>query len=795
MPLLPIALVSCAALGLEILLMRLFAIIQWHHFAYLAVSLALLGYGAAGTALAIIGPRISNFSRTFSISAALFGISAPAAFLLVQEIPFNALEVLWDSRQWLWLALQYLILFVPFFFAAFCICLTFSRFGEQSPSIYSADLLGASFGSLLAMLLIFMLPPQQALFVISSLALSAALLTWSFTHNKLRYLMLFVILLVPWTFSADWIRLHPSQYKALSQSLLIPGSRILDEKNSPLGQVTVLQNTQIPLRQAPGMSMTARGEPPQQMGLFVDGEGPAAITHFDGDMKPLTFLGQMPSATPYQLLQQPSVLILGAGTGMDVLQALYHGAKSIDAVELDANIATAVSKDHATFAGRIYAYPSVKLHIADARSFVAGSQAQFDLIVLPLSNTFSTTSAGLYGLAEDYLYTKEAVQAYLSHLRPDGMLVYNRWVQLPPRDLIKLAAMVIAALEDEGVPEPARHLALLRGWQSAALAVKRSAFTAPEKQALLAYAEAQGFDLEWAGGEVKSLAHHRLDQPYFQAAFAALSGTPGERASFLENYKFHLTSPTDDQPYFHHFFTWRALPEILRLKDRGGLPLMEIGYPILLATLLQAMLFGAILILLPLRMAKQKIPVEAAACTRIVVYFAALGMAFMLLEMAFLQKFILLLGHPLYAAATVLASFLLFGGLGSRFSARLKIRKLPILWPVAGIVLLGMIFLAALPSLLSVFMGWPLPVRLMLGIVLVAPLAFCMGMPFPLGMARTATMKTDLLPWAYGVNACFSVMSAPLATLLAIQISFNGVVLLALGLYLAALSTFPQRTE
>lgn len=798
MPLQPIALISCAALGLEILLMRLFAIVQWHHFAYLAVSLALLGYGAAGTALAVAGNKFTHFSRAFSISAALLGLSAPLAFLTVQHIPFNALEVLWDSRQWLWLALQCLILFIPFFFAAFCLCLAFSRFGTQAPRIYSADLLGASTGGLLALSLLFIVPPQQALLAISSLAWMAAVLVWPPRKKLAQYTILLGVLLLPWATPAHWLNLQPSQYKALSQSLLIPGSRVLQEKHSPLGQVTVVENTQIPLRHAPGLSMAARGELPPQLGLFVDGEGPASITFFDGNMEPLSFLGQMPSAMPYHLLRHPRVLILGAGTGMDVLQALYYKAENIEAVELDPNIANIVKNDHALFAGQLYAQPQVSLHVTEARSFIASDQRRFDLIVLPLSGTFSATSTGLYGLAEDHLHTVEAFRLYLRHLEPEGMLVINRWMQLPPRDLIKLAATAIEAMEKEGVTEPARHLVLLRGWQTAVLAVKRSALTRQESEALLAFAEAQAFDLEWAGSLVKQQPRHRLAQPYFKDAFAALSGTPTARADFYRSYKFHIAPATDDQPYFQHFFTWRTLTEILRLKDRGGLPLMEMGYPILFATWLQVVLFGALLILLPLKLMRPRavtVSASVADRTRVFAYFSILGMAFMLLEMAFLQKFVLLLGHPLYAVAAILTSFLFFAGLGSHFSMKLGDKKLPVLWPVIGILLLGATYLAILPSLLASFMGWPFSIRLISGILLLAPLAFCMGMPFPLGMGCVAGRQPGLLPWAYGINACFSVMSAPLATLLAIEIGFGGVVMAALGLYLAAIICFPAWNE
>jgi hypothetical protein len=790
--LLPVALISCAALGLEILLMRLFSIVQWHHFAYLAVSLAMLGYGAAGTARAMLGAKLhAHFSRVFAVSALLFAMTAPISFLVAQAVPFNALEILWDARQWLWLALQYLVLFIPFFFAAFCLCLAFSRFGSQSHRIYGADLWGAAAGCLLALGLLFILPPQRVLLTVAGLALAAASLAWPTPRHWISGVLLLATLALPWTIPESLLALHPSQYKSLSQTLLVTGARVKAEKYSPLGQVTVVESLRVPLRYAPGLSMTATREPPPQLGVFVDGEGPAAITRFDGRREPVAFLGQMPSAMPYQLLQYPSVLVLGAGAGMDVLQALYHEAAVVDAVELDANVANLVAQDNAVFAGQLYHLPQVRLHVAEARSFVAGSAERYDLIVLPLADTFGTASAGLYGLAADYLHTVEAFRIYFHHLEPNGMLALNRWVQLPPRDMIKLTATAVEALEQEGVAQSVRHLALLRSWQSATLLVKRTPFTPSEAAALSGFAEKQAFDLEWAGGRMANeIPHHRLDRPYFHEAFTALSGAPRERADFYQRYKFHIAPPTDDRPYFHHFFTWRALPEIMQLKERGSLPLVEMGYPVLVVTWLQAMLFGALLILLPLWVARRRtITSSTASRRRVFAYFSLIGMAFMLLEMAFLQKFVLLLGHPLYAAAAVLTTFLLFAGMGSSFSARLSWggRWSPAVWPVAGIVSLGVGNLAALPLLLDMAIGWPMVLRLALGIMLIAPLAFCMGMPFPLGMVRLAGENIELLPWAYGINACFSVMSASMATLLAIEIGFSGVVLLALGLYLATL--------
>ncbi len=779
-PLLAIACISCAALGLQILLMRLFAVVQWHHFAYLAVSLALLGYGVAGTALAVAGDRARGRVRQFfSASALLFGLTAPLAFQLAQQVPFNALEILWDIRQWQWLALQSLLLLVPFFFAAVCLCLVFSHYGAAAPRIYGADLWGAAAGAGLALVLLFFLPPQRALLVVAGLALAAAALGW---RGAIRpgWLLLVPALALPWAVPIAWLPLDPSPYKSLSQARLLPGARVVEERHGPMGELVLLENARVPLRHAPGLSLAAQAEPPPQLALYVDGEGPAAITRRDAGVASLAFLGQMPSALPYRLLRQPRVLVLGAGAGMEVLQALHHDAAQVHAVELNGALAALLRDTAEPHAGGLYRDPRVRLHVAEARSFLAGQAGGYQLVVLPLSGSAAASAAGLYGMSEDYLLTRQAMREYLRHLSPHGMLAVNRWLHLPPRDLLKLAATAIEVLEAQGVSQPLRQIALLRGWQTAVLLVKRSPFTAEEIAAMRDFATAWAFDLEWAAGAAVAADQHAR-QARFAEAFAALGGPA--REDFMRRYKFDIRPADDDRPYFHHFFRWSSLTEILSLRDRGGLPLLEMGYPVLLATWLQALLLSALLILLPLRLAAGTRASGSVGRGSVFAYFAMLGTAFMLLEIAFMQKLALFLGHPLYAAAAVLTMFLCGAGIGSRVSARLHDRPY---WPLAGIVLWGGLCLALLPLLAAHGMGWPLALRIAAVAMLVMPLAFCMGMPFPLGMRRLAARQPRLLPWAYGVNACFSVMGAPLAVLLAIAFGFQRVVLAALLLYAAA---------
>ena len=798
-PLWAIALLSAAALACEILLMRLFSIIQWHHFAYMMISVALLGYGAAGTFVALAGRTlVRRYAQVFVAAATSFAVSVIAGFLLAQDTGFNPLEMLWDPRQPLRLLAIYVLLFVPFFCAATAICLTFTRFGAAAARIYSADIVGAGVGSVAILAAMFVASPIRALMLVAALGLVAAAVAAWYCRLRPRWLALAVLVfaaLLPFV-PADWIRLHPSEFKELSQALQVTGAKIVAERSSPLGLVTVVESPVVPFRQAPGLSLNAPGEPPPQLGVFVDGDGPSALTRYDGRSEPLAYLDYLTSAAAYHLISRPRALVLGAGAGADVLAAIYHDAPTIDAVELNPQVVDLVEHRFAEFSGRPYSAPAVRLHIDEARGFVTRHPMTFDIIDVALLDAFGASSAGLYALSESYLYTEEAMDAYLDRLNPGGVLAITRWVNLPPRDVLKLFGTAIAALEGRGVAEPGRRLALVRGWKTATVLVKNGDFTTADIAKLREFCRARSFDADYFPGiePFDANRYNVLDTSDFYDGALALLGP--ERDSFVERYKFAILPATDDRPHFFHFFRWRTLPELLALKERGGLPLLEWGYPILVATLLQALLASIALILLPLMMWHRKARRAPTQPSRgvVAVYFVAVGFAFMFIEIAFIQKFVLFLAHPLYAVAIVLCTFLVFAGLGSRYSPRLQRAGAPdssaIGWPVSMIAVLALVYLFALPTIFRFLMPLADPLRILGSIVLIAPLGFAMGMPFPLGLARLASSAESLIPWAWGINACASVVAAILATLLAIHLGFAVVIVLAVVLYATAFAAW-----
>ncbi len=796
---LSIALISATALSYEILLMRLFSIVQWHHFAYMIISLALLGYGASGTFLVITQRWIENRFSVFYIgNAVMFGLSTAVCFITVQLTPFNPLEIVWDSRQQLYLFFTYLILAIPFFCAANCVGLAFRKLSMQIPRIYRADLFGAGVGALAIVLILFLVTPDIALRIISCFGLLAAALAAMdrcclVAKKKIAALVCLAIfwsLLLP----PAWTQLRLSPYKGLSQTLDIMGTALLSERSSPLGQLSVVESKQVPFRVAPGLSLNSVREPPPQLGVFTDGDSMSAVTRYGGERESLAYLDDLSSALPFHLLDQPQVLVLGAGGGSDVLQALYHDAAHIDAVELNPQFINLVKVDYGDYSGHIYARPEVSVHVAEARSFVANQKAPYDLLQLALVDSFAAASAGTHALNESYLYTIEALKGYLDSVKPNGIVSITRWLKLPPRDSLKLFATALAALEARGVVSPGRHLAMIRSWKTTTLILKNGELTDTDIRTIQAFCRERSFDVVYYPGMPRAQAnrYNILQAPYFYDGAVALSSA--NRDEYIQRYKFNIAPATDEQPYFFHFFRWEVLPELLSMRLQGGLPLLEWGYLILIATLIQALAASLILILLPLLRLRRSVG-GSAGKLKVMSYFTALGLAFLFIEIAFIQKLILFLGHPLYAAAVVIAAFLIFAGLGSGSAIyfaghcrRLGHSPIAVATTIVGFI--SLTYLIALPLVLDFLIAAPNVLKFTIALTIIAPLAFFMGMPFPLGLAWLASTAQDWIPWAWGINGCASVLSAILATVLAIHFGFSAVVLMAAVFYLMAGALF-----
>lgn len=790
--LLSVSLLSASALAYQVLLMRLLSVVLWHHFAATVISLALLGYGLSGTVLTLAQEHLrGRFALVYPLGCGLFGVLAPGAFALAQRVPFNPLVAVWEPDQWGAFAAIYLLLAVPFVFAGGCVGLALRELRPHIPRLYRADLFGAGAGAVTGVALLFVLSPDDCLRAVgaggfaagATAAVGLGSFRGRFRGSPWGIAGLGLALSLGWP--ASWLEPRPSEYKALSQTLHVSGAEIVSEAWSPLGHLAAVASPEVPFRHAPGLSLGCPWEIPTQLALFSDGGFSGSVDSAGEDSR---YRDCLPTSLPYQLAERRRVLVLGAGGGFEVRAALARGAREVDAVELDRRVVALLEGPLRAHAGPVYHAPGVRAHVAEARAFVSSAPGSYDLIQVALLDSLGASLTGAQAASESFLYTVEAFGELLARLNPGGVLAVTRWLEMPPRGTLKLFATAVEALEARGEGAPGDSLALVRTWSTATLLLRKGPFPADERRALRDVCGKLGFDLAWlpglSPGEVNR--HNVLDRPWLYEGAQAILGP--DRRAFYRQYKFFVEPATDDRPYFFRTFKWRSLPELLAARDRGGSSLVEWAHLLAPATLVQAVTAGVVLILLPLGALRAKLPGRGERA-RAGVYFGALGLAFLLVEVTMIQRLTLLLGHPVYAASATLAAFLVFAGVGSQASGRCfrsRTRSGAIGLAIGAAVTLTLAYQAFLPWLFPHLAAFPTGIRVAAAAGMVAPLAFFMGMPFPLGLGAVAERSADAVPWVWAVNGFASVVGAALAAVLGVHVGFAGVALVAAVLYLVA---------
>lgn len=803
---------SAAALAFEVALTRLFALAQGHHFAFMAVSLALLGAGASGTFLSLRPPSHQGLRRWLAASALLFALTAPASYLLVNVLPFDAYRIAWERIQLLWLALYYLALAVPFFFSGLAVGAALVSLPEAAHRVYAANLLGSGLGPPLALLSLAAVGGPGTVFGVAWLGFLAFLtLTWRqpvtrHTADNTQGLvwqaaggLLSAVCVLLFLFPPAFADIRLTPYQPLSQALLYPGSHVNRQKWNAFSRVDIIQSEGI--RSAPGLSMAYPGGPPPQMGLTVDGQNLSPITAIPPAQA--EFADYLPLALADQLRPNADVLIIEPGGGLAVLTALRNGARSVTAVHSNPAVVAAVRE----WGGDLYRDPRVTVIVNDPRSYLRREKRRFNLIVLPLTDSFRPVTAGAYALGEEYRYTVEAFVELQSHLMPDGLLVAERWLQLPPTESLRLWGIAVEALRQSGVDDPNTHLVALRSFQTSLVVASQTPFTADESQRTRDFATTRQFDLIWTPDlgdleapisgsnleELQILGVNRYNvvsgAPYFRA-FASLLETSNP-SRFYADYPYAVAPPTDNRPFFFHFFKWQQTPAIIAALGKTWQPFGGSGYLVLVLLLALALLLSGGLILLPLvigHKSPRPTPHAPRFTLRYLLYFSLLGLGFLFVEIPLLQRFIVYLGQPAYAFAVVVGALLVASGLGSRY---LAVR----IWPPLGLTILAALVFAyptLLPPLFDGTFGLPLAGRIAVTALALAPLGLLMGTPFPQGLALARQHVPGLLPWIWAVNGCASVVSAVLAPMIAIDLGFRVVMLVGAGAYLSALISLGQ---
>jgi spermidine synthase len=778
-----VALVSAAVLGFEIALMRLLLVASWHHFAFLVISVALLGFGASGTALVLgrawalrQGPRLL-FGLILGAAAAM-----PLAAAIAQHVPIEARiapAALW-GQVGCWI-LYWGLVTVPFFLGAAAVGLALMLAPHRTGAVYGANLIGSAAGALGAPIAMAGLPPELLPVTMGLVALVGAAV---FRPNWL--LLAWFVVVGGWLWlDRPHVRIDPYKYQAYIDRMMEQGSVYRNGlRYGP--RATVGAYSGHVLHDFPFLSMD-RTPPPISV-LVADGHLAGSVLNVSSPQDAQVVDGAL-MAFPYAFAgQRPRVALLGEAGGANAWLAVRRGASGVDFVQPDANLVALLRRSLGGLGGEVIDRPEVSVHIAEPRHFVEHTDQRFDLIQLVGLEGTAAGSGGIGGLGQDHLVTVQGISACLDRLGPDGVLAATRGIQTPPRDNIKLLATFVETLKRRGVESPQEHVLIVRDYLAVCTVVKASPLTPADLVRAEALCRLKQLTPVWLEG----VADSRLNQPdelapapdgvgdvYHYAARRLFSPEGGE---FIDGWAFDVRPPTDDRPFFADFCRLASLGALRQAYGDGWLAQTEVAFLFVGAAIVIVGIAGAAATIAPLPLLAAGAPRGRAATA---LYFGCLGLGYLLLEMIWLSRLSFLIGDPVQTAAVTICGFLLFSGLGSLATQWIKGDRARVLrGAVVVILVLGLAETAVLPLLTPWAGALAGPSRWALALAAIAPLAFAMGFPMPLGLQRLAGSR--LVPWAWGTNGFASVLAAPLAMALAMTWGHTTVTGGALAAYAGA---------
>jgi spermidine synthase len=791
-------LLAAGTLLFEITLTRIFSIAQWYHFAFMAVGLGMLGAAASGSLLHLLRsglvskpaagspPRRSACAAHAPLCCALlFSVSVLGSYAACNLLPFDSFRLAWERSQLFLLAGYFLGLALPFLWSGLAFALLLARAPERSGSLYFANLSGSAAGALMTLAVLSLTSSEGGAVGAALLGLLAALAFASergHSVGPLRTALLapLVVLIVVQIQPRPLLTVRMSPYKPLSQILRVPDAVLEGTWWATSSRVDIVSSSSI--CSVPGLSLDYAEPMPPQKGLLTDGDNLQPLTQVAHTQA--AFADYVPAALAYRLVQRPRVLILRPGGGMDVLSALHHGASRVVVAEPNALVLRLLRGPYSDAIRGLYQHPNVEIHAAQGRSYMKRTAQRFDLVQFSLSDGYRAASWGAFSLSEDYLYTVESMADAYELLTPQGFLVLSRWLQLPPSEETRAWSLAVAALEQTGITRPRDHLLALRSFQTVLILAKKTPLTKEDIATARQFGEELHLDLAYLPGirlqEVNRV--NVLPQPEYYSAFVAIMDSES-RLRYYSGNPFDVRPTTDDRPFFFHYFRLSQVPGTLASLGKVWQPFGGGGYLVQLALLALVVLASALLVVLPLVLRPP--PKRPKTITQLpvhtLVYFSFIGLAYLMVEIPLLQSFILLFDQPTSAFALVLFGLLFASAMGSLLLERA--RGIGLMWLIGPTVLACALLLRQLPSLL---LAWPLHWRIVASIPLLSLVGILMGLPFPTGIRVLGRIAPEMIPWAWAVNGCSSVVGSTLAAMLVVSFGFSWVMMLAAGLYVLA---------
>jgi hypothetical protein len=750
----------------------LFSVVLFYHFAFLAISIALLGLGAGGVLAYLLKSRLTRIP-TRNLAAGLCMVNSVMVFLVLETVLHIPVTFEVSGINFLRLTAIYLAAAVPFFLTGILFSVVFARETKRIPLLYGADLGGGAVACMAVVPLLNWIGGPNTI-LMASAALTVAAAVWAPTQNGRR---------VAGAFLAAFLMLIAGNLSDRLIDVVYAKGVFRDPAWVEFARWNALSRVEVDRQD-------------QAKTVVIDADASTYIMNVEPEHVQGTpweqILLSRPPALANVLRPRGDYAIIGPGGGIDVLSALAGGSPSVTGIEINPIIADTIMRGrYATYSKHLYQRPDVHMHVTDGRSYLRSTEQQFDVVQMTLVDTWASTAAGAFALSENNLYTVEAFSEYFEHLRPDGMIAITRWEFHEPREALRVVAVAMDALHGLGIANPARHFivasegALDEDGIPVVVLAKKSPFTVEEE------------------AEVKThVARYSQLRPLYLPSEPARNPfgdliASNDPYAFARQYAYNVAPVNDNAPFF--FFTLKPSQILGHENLRAGVDWkVNLGVLVLLLVLAISLVAVVAFLILPLALHTGRMRQSPLS----LLYFVAVGLGYIMVEIAFIQRFVLFLGHPTYALTVVIFLLMLSSGAGSLCSRRWLPRTQLAWMPITLVVLALLVDVFFLPQWLAAWVGLGFYYRIVISGLLLAPLGFVMGMPFPTGLRALAVAPVvevsgalsdadNAVEWAWAMNAAASVLGSVLAMVIAIQFGLNVTLACGVAAYLLALFLLP----
>jgi hypothetical protein len=747
-----IFLIALSGLVLEVSITRIFSAAIWYHFAFVAVSVALVGLGASGL---VVQHRVKKLKGKWAENLTIFSAWGITIFIPITLFVMHAL-----ASQVIYLPLFMVLFSVPFFLVGIIISAAFNAFASVAGRLYAADLIGASAGALLVVLFLVLTGGEGATLIVGLIAAIGATIFSRIAKNikKTVVSLIFVafaisLIFLNYVMQIFAIPTDPTAQKDLPIYLREhPGSKIVKTEWNSFSRIDVVEGG------TGGEGLVAK--------VFIDGGAGTNIISWDGNTESRQELSTWMQYLPFKMMQDPKVLVIGSGGGRDVVASLVSGTKDVTSVEINPIIYETV-KSYGDRAGNVYSHEHVRSFVDEGRSFITRSSEKYDIIYVPFVDTWASVSSGGLSVSENFLYTSEGFQQYYDHLTDRGKIVTVRWLIDAPRFISTYAKL----LEQNGIPQDQLHRHLIME--------TADSYTQDPSVTMVIFSKSPFTD-----EEISFLSQSFSQYDYkpilipgqmIREPYSALLKGEINLDQFYNMFDTKVYPVTDDNPYFLSFE--KPLPSAVEILLYASIGIV------------------AIFLLVPFAWMRRTREEEEGGSkiselriATVIPYFAALGMGFILIELALLQKLILLMGNPTMTFALLLFTLLISSGSGSLISSRIAKNNMKnLIFVIGGIAALGILYVLFLPPIIYSTIAESIEIKAAVSIAILAPIGFLMGMPLPTGMRLLKVHRPDYIPWMWAINGAFSVLGAVLAIALGIMFGSSLAMILGILIYLIAL--------